>query len=52
MDKIGKKIIEIYSEISKREQDPLIKKLGIDSKMLKLTLNVIKYFYNYYFLAT
>ncbi|CAD8091737.1 unnamed protein product [Paramecium sonneborni] len=42
MDKIGKRIIEIYSDISKKEQDPLIKKLGIDSKMLKFTLNQLE----------
>ncbi|CAD8086516.1 unnamed protein product [Paramecium sonneborni] len=42
MDRIGKRIIEIYSDVSKKEQDPLIKKLGIDSKMLKLTLNQLE----------
>ncbi|CAD8068836.1 unnamed protein product [Paramecium primaurelia] len=42
MDKIGKRIIEIYTDISKKEQDPLIKKLGIDSKMLKFTLNQLE----------
>ncbi|CAK77020.1 unnamed protein product (macronuclear) [Paramecium tetraurelia] len=42
MDKIGKRIIEIYTDVSKKEQDPLIKKLGIDSKMLKFTLNQLE----------
>lgn len=40
MEKIGRKIIETYSEVTKKEQDPIIKKLGIDSKMIKFTLNV------------
>ncbi|CAD8174966.1 unnamed protein product [Paramecium octaurelia] len=38
MDQIGKRIIEIYTDVSKKEQDPLIKKLGTDSKLLKSTL--------------
>lgn len=40
MEKIGRRIIETYSEVTKKEQDPLIKRLGIDSKMIKFTLNV------------
>ncbi|CAD8071049.1 unnamed protein product [Paramecium primaurelia] len=42
MDQIGKRIIEIYADVSKKDQDPLIKKLGIDSKLLKITLNQLE----------